>query len=35
MTASYDRGSAEIYQFPPLGRFAVVGRGDEFALRRG
>ena len=30
MTTSHDRGSAEIYQFPPRGRFAVAGRRDEF-----
>jgi hypothetical protein len=29
MTISHDRGSAEIYQFPPRGRFAVGGRRDE------
>ena len=28
MTTSRDRGSAEIYQFPPRGRF-VAGRRDE------
>lgn len=29
MTTSHDRGSAEIYQFPPRGRFAVGGHRDE------
>ena len=29
MTMSHDRGSAEIYQFPPRGRFVVGGRRDE------
>ena len=29
MTTSHDRGSAEIYQFPPRGRFAVAGRRNE------
>jgi hypothetical protein len=29
MTTSHDRGSAEIYQFPPRGRFAVASRRDE------
>jgi hypothetical protein len=29
MTTSHDRGSAEIYQFPPRGRFVVAGRRDE------
>jgi hypothetical protein len=31
MTTSHDRGSAEIYQFPPRGRFAVGGRRDELS----
>jgi hypothetical protein len=29
MTTSHDRGSAEIYQFPPRGRFAVTIQRDE------
>ena len=29
MTTSHDRGSAEIYQFPPRGRSAVAARRDE------
>jgi hypothetical protein len=29
MATSHDRGSAEIYQFPPRGRFVVAGRRDE------
>jgi hypothetical protein len=29
MTTSHDRGSAEIYQFPPRGRFAAARRRDE------
>ena len=29
MATSHDGGSAEIYQFPPRGRFAVAGRRDE------
>ncbi len=29
MTISHDRGSAEVYQFPPRGRFAIGGRRDE------
>jgi Protein of unknown function (DUF2735) len=28
MTTSHDRGSAEIYQFPPRGHFAVSGHRD-------
>jgi hypothetical protein len=29
MTMDQDRRSAEIHQFPPRGRFAVVGHRDE------
>jgi hypothetical protein len=29
MTMTHDRPSAEIYQFPPRGRFAVAGQRDE------
>lgn len=29
MTMNQDRRSAEIYQFPPRGRFAVAGQYDE------
>ena len=29
MTTSHDRGSAEIYQFPPRGRFAVAGQPES------
>ena len=29
MTMSHDRGSAEIIQFPPRGRFAVGARSGE------
>ena len=29
MTMSHDRRSAEIYQFPPRGRFVAGGKGDE------
>jgi len=29
MTTSHDRGSAEIYQFPPRGRFAVDRRDES------
>ena len=29
MTTSHDRGSAEIYQFPPRGRFAAGSKDDE------
>jgi Protein of unknown function (DUF2735) len=32
MTTSIPRGSAEIYEFPPRGRFALNGR-DESQLR--
>jgi hypothetical protein len=35
MTMSHDRGSAEIYQFPPRGRFAVGGRRDELNAAAG
>ncbi len=29
MTMTQDRRSAEIYQFPPRGRFAAAGERDE------
>jgi Protein of unknown function (DUF2735) len=29
MTMTYDRPSAEIYQFPPRGRFAVASHCDQ------
>ena len=29
MATSHDGGSAEIYQFPPRGRFAVASQRDE------
>ena len=29
MTTSYDRGSAEIYEFPLRGRFAAASKQDE------
>jgi hypothetical protein len=29
MTTSHDRGSAEIYQFPPRGRFAAGSQRDD------
>jgi Protein of unknown function (DUF2735) len=29
MTTSHDRGSAQIHQFPPRGRFAAGARRDE------
>ena len=29
MTTSHDRGSAEIYQFPPRGRFAAGSKRDD------
>lgn len=32
MTTSISRGSAQIYEFPPRGRFALNGR-DESQLR--
>jgi Protein of unknown function (DUF2735) len=35
MTMSHDRGSAEIYQFPPRGRFAVGGHRDELNAAAG
>ena len=35
MTTSHDRGSAEIYQFPPRGRFAVGGRRDALNAAAG
>lgn len=35
MTTSHDRGSAEIYQFPPRGRFAVASRRDESKSAKG
>jgi hypothetical protein len=31
MTTSHDRGSAEIYQFPPRGRFALDRRDESKA----
>ena len=31
MTTSHDRGSAEIYQFPPRGRFVVAARRPKSA----
>jgi hypothetical protein len=32
MTTSFSRGSAQIYQFPPRGRFVLSG-GNESQLR--
>jgi hypothetical protein len=34
MTTSHDRGSAEIYQFPPRGRFAVDRRDESKSAAR-